>query len=310
MQWKGRRQSSNVEDRRGEKVSAGGGYSRAGSGLLNILLMGFLRASPKVKLIMVAVAAIGFIFFRGPMMQLLSSSTGVSTTSPRIEQTTPGQDDEMRAYLSTMMADNEEVWTRILSRTRYEFRPSRMVIYSQRTSTPGGLADAEMGPFYLPNNQTIYIDPSFFRELKEKFGADGDFAEAYVVAHEYGHHIQNIFGRLKELHSKQGKISKTEYNHASVRVELHADFLAGVFARNAQETFGQFLEQGDIEEAMRAAQAIGDDRLQRDYGPGYVNPDSFTHGTSAQRARWFNKGFETGDLSVGEQLYELPYEQL
>lgn len=275
-----------------------------------MLLMGFVRASPKVKIIMVVVAAIGFVFFRGPMMQLLSTSSGSSTTSPRIEQTTPGEDDEMRAYLSTMMADNEEVWTRVLSQTRYEFRPSRMVIYSQRTSTPGGIADARMGPFYLPNNQTIYIDPSFFRELKEKFGANGDFAEAYVVAHEYGHHIQNILGRLKELHSKQGKVSKIEYNHASVRVELQADFLAGVFARNAQNTFGQFLESGDIEEAMRAAQAIGDDRIQKDLGPGHVNPDSFTHGTSAQRARWFNEGFESGDLRVGEQLFTLPYEQL
>lgn len=310
MQWKGRRQSSNVEDRRGESVPGGGGFSRAGGGLLNILLLGFLRASPKTKLIMIVVAAIGFIFFRGPIMQLLSSSPGGTVTSSSVERTAPGENDEMRAYLSTMMADNEEVWSRVLSQTRYDYRPCRMVIYSTRTSTPGGIADARMGPFYLPNNQTIYIDPSFFRELKEKFGADGDFAEAYVVAHEYGHHIQNIFGRLRELHAQQGRISKTEYNRASVRVELHADFLAGVFARSAQATFGEFLERGDIEEAMRAAQAIGDDRLQKEYGPGYVNPDSFTHGTSAQRARWFNRGFETGDLRVGEQLYSLPYDQL
>ncbi len=309
MRWKGRRQSSNVEDRRGESIPAGG-YSRAGGGLLNILLLGFLRASPKVKLIMIVVAAIAFIFFRGPIMQILGGSVASSPTSERIERTAPGENDEMRAYLSTMMADNEEVWTRLLAQTRYSYRPARMVIYTTRTSTPGGIADARMGPFYLPNNSTIYVDPTFFDELKQKFGAQGDFAEAYVIAHEYGHHIQNILGRLRELHSKQGRVSKVEYNRASVRVELHADFLAGVFARSAQETFGQFLEQGDIEEAMRAAQAIGDDRLQKEYGPGYVNPDSFTHGTSAQRARWFNRGFETGDLTAGEQLYSLPYEQL
>lgn len=286
------------------------GSSRAGSGILNILLLGFLRASPKVKLIMIVVAAVAFIFFRGPIMQIIGGSVGSPAQSERIEQTAPGENDEMRAYLSTMMADNEQVWTRLLSQTRYQYKPARMVIYSTRTSTPGGIADARMGPFYLPNNNTIYVDPTFFNELKQKFGAQGDFAEAYVIAHEYGHHIQNILGRLKELHSKQGRVSKTEYNRASVRVELHADFLAGVFARSAQETFGEFLEQGDIEEAMRAAQAIGDDRIQKEYGPGYVNPDSFTHGTSAQRARWFNRGFETGDLRVGEQLYSLPYEQL
>jgi uncharacterized protein len=185
-----------------------------------------------------------------------------------------------------------------------------MVIYSKRTRTPGGLADARMGPFYSPGDETIYIDPTFFRELKEKFGATGDFAEAYVVAHEYGHHIENILDRLDELHKYRGRLSKTDYNKKSVRVELHADFLSGVFARNAQETFRTFLEEVDIEEAMRCAQAIGDDRIQKELGPGYVDPDSFTHGTSAQRAKWFKQGLESGDLQVGEQIYKMAYEQL
>ncbi|MEM9016503.1 MAG: neutral zinc metallopeptidase [Verrucomicrobiota bacterium] len=309
MKWKGRRQSSNVEDRRGESVPTGRGHSRAGSGLLNILLLGFLRASPKGKLVMIVIAAIGFLFFRGPMMQLLNSTGGESISAPRIEQSAPGENDEMRAYLSTMMADNEEVWNRLLAQTRLQFRPARMVIYSRGTRIPGGVADSRMGPFYMPSNDTIYIDPTFFDELKQKFGATGDFAEAYVVAHEYGHHIQNISGRLNELNSKRGRVPKAEFNRASVRVELHADFLAGVFARSAQATFGEFLERGDIEEAMRAAEAVGDDRIQKQTS-GSVNPDLFTHGTSAQRARWFNRGFESGDLRLGEQLYSLPYEQL
>ncbi len=312
MRWKGRKQSSNVEDRRGQRMPAsGGGARRAGGGLLNLLLMGFMRASGKTRVVMIVVGLLAFMFFREPLMQILGLSSNVAT-GPRIEQTTgnAGQNDEMKAYLSTMMADNEQVWSQILPKYGVKFRPCKMVIYSERTRTPGGLADARMGPFYSPGDETIYIDPSFFRELKEKFGATGDFAEAYVVAHEYGHHIENILGRLDELHKYRGRLSKTDYNKKSVRVELHADFLSGVFARSAQETFGTFLEEGDIEEAMRAAQAIGDDRIQKNFGPGYVDPDSFTHGTSAQRAKWFKMGLESGDLQVGEQLYKLPYEQL
>ncbi len=275
-------------------------------------MMLFTRGSAKVKLILVAVLLMGFLVFKGQFLEVLGLTSPSAASSPQIEQAggPEGQHDEMRAYLSTMMADNEHVWAALLPKYRVEYRTCRMVIYSGRTNTPGGIADARMGPFYLPANEAIYIDPTFFQELKQKFGATGDFAEAYVVAHEYGHHIQKILGRLDELHSQQGRVSKTAYNQASVRVELHADFLAGVFARNAESTFGSFLEQGDIEEAMRCAQAIGDDRIQKELGPGYVNPDSFTHGTSAQRARWFNKGFQSGDLGVGEELYKLPYEQL
>lgn len=310
MEWKGRRQSSNVEDRRGQSMPtrrAGGG----GGALGGLLMSLFMRGSARTKIIMLVVVLFGFFIFKGQFLEILGLTGSSSSYAPQIEQTGGGgQNDEMRAYLSTMMGDNEQVWGALLPKYGVKYRPCRMVIYTGRTQTKGGIADARMGPFYMPLGETIYIDPTFFQELKQKFGATGDFAEAYVVAHEYGHHIQKILGRLDELHSKQGKISKTEYNRASVRVELHADFLAGVFARSAESTFGTFLDQGDIEEAMRCAQAIGDDRIQKELGPGYVNPDSFTHGTSAQRARWFNKGFETGDLQVGEQLYSLPYDQL
>jgi len=306
MRWRGRKQSTHVEDRRGEQVPGGGSY-RAGGGLANILMLLFLRGSPKSRIIVLVLLVLGFLLFRGPLLNFLG---GGETPGGTTQQSGVAPDDEMYAYLSTIMGDNEQVWSQVLPTAGFQFRPAQMVIYSQRTRTPGGIADARMGPFYLSQDETIYIDPTFFRELKEKFGATGDFAEAYVVAHEYGHHVQNILGRLDQLHSLHGKVSDTEYNHQSVRVELHADFLAGIFARFAQETFGDFLEQGDIEEAMRCAEAIGDDRLQRDYGPGHVNPDSFTHGTSAQRAKWFNQGFTSGDVKVGEALYSLPYDQL
>ncbi|MFC5051556.1 neutral zinc metallopeptidase [Rubritalea spongiae] len=300
MQWKGRRQSTNVQDRRGERVSRAGGNPAVTSALLSF----FLRSSGKTKLVVVLIALFGLAFCRGPMLQILGFSSAPSTT-----YVANASDKEMKAYLSTMMGDNETVWADILPQYDLRFRPAQMTIYAQRIDMPGGYADARMGPFYLPANETIYIDPSFFTEMKEKFGATGDFAEAYVVAHEYGHHIQNIMGRLQELHSSHGKVSQRDFNRHSVRVELQADFLAGVFARHADTTFKQFLEAGDIEEAMRCAEAIGDDRLQQQ-AQGKVVRDSFTHGTSKQRAYWFNKGYSTGDLREGEALYSLPYDQL
>ncbi|MFC4995569.1 neutral zinc metallopeptidase [Rubritalea tangerina] len=300
MKWRGRRKSTHVTDRRGEAIPRSSG-SNAAAGLL---LGFFFRSSRKTKLAIILVAIFAFTFFRGPMMEMI----GLSELAPT-EQSHSGQNDEMRDYLSVMMADNETVWTNVLAKQGLRYRPANMIIYSQRTQIPGGIADARMGPFYLPANETIYIDPSFFSELKEKFGAKGDFAEAYVVAHEYGHHIQNIMGRLQELHTQRGTVSKKEYNQHSVRVELQADFLAGVFAHHANNTFKEFLEAGDIEEAMRCAEAIGDDRLQQQ-SQGSVVRDSFTHGTSKQRAYWFQKGYTTGDLKEGEKLYTLPYSQL
>ncbi|MDF1656227.1 MAG: neutral zinc metallopeptidase [Verrucomicrobiales bacterium] len=306
MRWRGRQQSRNVEDRRGQRMPAGRAM-RGGGGLLNILLLGFVRASPKVKLIMIVIAAVAFLFFRGPLVEILGLS---SATSPGIQQTGEAPNDEMEAYLSTMMADNESIWPPVLTRYGIDYRPCKMVIYTGRTMTKGGLADARSGPFYAPSEETIYIDPTFFRELKERFGATGDFAEAYVVAHEYAHHVQNLMGRLDELHKLRGRMPTSEYNKRSVRVELHADFLAGVFAKTAESTFSGFLEAGDIEEAMRCAAAIGDDRIQAKYGSGKINPESFTHGTSEQRVKWFNEGVSTGDLRRGEALYSLPFEQL
>lgn len=183
-----------------------------------------------------------------------------------------------------------------------------MVIYSDKTVMKGGIADAKMGPFYSPSEETIYIDPSFFQELKRRYGAKGDFAEAYVLAHEVGHHIQKIMKRTDYVHNQHNKISKTEYNKLSARLELHADFLAGVFAHHGQAQF-KFLENGDIKEAMDYASAIGDDKLQ-EQAHGHVQPELFTHGTSEQRQRWFMRGYKSVDLRDGEEIYKIPYDQL
>jgi hypothetical protein len=206
-----------------------------------------------------------------------------------------------------MLADNEDVWSRIFQAQGRQYRPAKLVIYSEKTIMPGGLADARMGPFYLSTNETVYIDPRFFDEMSQRFGAPGDFAQAYVVAHEIGHHVQHQLGFTDRVHNSRGKVSDSEYNRLSVRLELQADFLAGVFAHHADRQF-QFLENGDIEEAMNCARAIGDDTLQRSSGREVV-ADSFTHGTSAQRARWFNLGYRTGNLEDGD-TFGVRYEDL
>ncbi len=307
MRWKGRRQSEHVEDRRGTTVRGGGGGGGAGNAAIGSLIFGLLRrGGMKTKvLVIVGVVLACFVFQKNPLTLLLGLSDRGGTKL--VETGGAAPDPVMKAYLSTMMADNEDVWSKVLADNGIRYRPARMIIYTGRTTTPGGIADAKMGPFYMPMNETIYVDPTFFNELKERFGATGDFAEAYVIAHEFGHHVQNILGLTDKVHSAQGRISKEKYNQLSVRLELQADFLAGVFAHHGQEKF-RFLEHGDIEEAMRCAQAIGDDRIQ-EQSQGRVQPDLFTHGTSAQRARWFNRGLRTGELK-DRDTFSIPYGQL
>ena len=302
MKWQGRRRSSNVDDRRGQRVS-GGVRGPAMGGLVMALLT---RGSAKTKLMIVVAALVAMFVFKISPQSLMTLVTGGST-QPTVTQVAPAPDDEMRAYLATMKADNEDVWTRLFRGLGKEYRPAKLVIYSDKTVMPGGLADARMGPFYMPANETVYIDPNFFNELSQRFGAPGDFAQAYVVAHEIGHHVQNLLGYTDHVHGQRGRVSKEEYNRLSVRLELQADFLAGVFAHNAQQQF-EFLETGDIQEAMRCAEAIGDDAIQRK-SSGRVMPDSFTHGTSEQRRRWFMKGFENGRLADGD-TFGIPYGQL
>ncbi len=304
MKWKDRRRSTNVDDRRGERVrrSSGGKSSAAGGMLLSL----FVRSSPKTKLlVLVAGVVMMFVFGISPMsvLNFVSGGSGESTVSRQAS----APNDQMGAFLATIKADNEDVWARLFRERGQSYRPAKMVIYSDRTVMPGGLADARMGPFYMPSNETVYIDPHFFREMSKRFGASGDFAQAYVIAHEIGHHVQNLLGYSRKVDSQRGRVSKKEYNRLSVRLELQADFFAGVFANHADRQF-DFLESGDIQEAMNCAKAIGDDTLQKNSG-GRVMPDSFTHGTSEQRSRWFMKGYKTGDMKAGN-TFEIPYDQL
>ena len=306
MRWKGRRQSSNVEDRRGTTVRAGGGGPIAGGAVGGLLFALFRRGSGKMKMIMIVggIAAC-FVFKINPLSLFMSTSGGGGRQVVQNSDYVPSAaEKEMLAYLATMKKDNELVWEKIFAAQGWpKYRPSNLIIYRGKTHTPGGVADSRTGPFYMPANESIYLDPSFFQELSQKFGATGDFAQAYVMAHEVAHHVQKLLGLTDRLNGKSGQ----ERNKLSVRLELQADFLAGLFAHHAQERF-KFLEQGDLEEAIRCAKAIGDDTIQRK-SQGRVQPHLFTHGTSEQRQRWFMRGFKSGNLADGD-TFSIPYEQL
>ena len=208
--------------------------------------------------------------------------------------TPTAEEDEMAAFSATILGDTETVWNELMD----NYREPTLVLFTGSVSSACGSASSATGPFYCPADEKLYIDLSFFEEMETNLRAGGDFAYAYVIAHEVGHHIQKIMGITDQVHSLRGKVSEKEYNLNSVRLELQADFLAGVWAHHSQRTAGM-MEAGDLEEALGAANAIGDDRLQKQ-ATGRVVPDSFTHGTSAQRMKWFRKGFETGDLSQGD----------
>jgi predicted metalloprotease len=200
--------------------------------------------------------------------------------------------------VKVVLADTEDVWNKLFQEQGAQYQEPTLVLFTDAVQSACGSASAATGPFYCPGDQQVYIDLSFQQTLSQRLGAGGDFAMAYVVAHEVGHHIQNLMGITNKVHSQRRSLSQEDYNELSVRLELQADFLAGVWTHHAQE-MNNILEQGDIEEAMRAANAIGDDRLQKQ-SQGYVVPDAFTHGTSAQRMRWFKKGLETGDINQGD----------
>jgi uncharacterized protein len=223
----------------------------------------------------------------GPKMQL----------DPGAQQRSP-QEDELAKFVAVVLADTEDVWREQFRRMGREYREPKLVLFTGRVNSACGFASAASGPFYCPEDEKIYIDLGFYDDLKRRFGAPGDFAQAYVIAHEVGHHVQKLLGQTDRVHAAHGRVSESEYNDLSVRLELQADFLAGVWAHHAQRT-KQVLESGDVEEALRCAAAIGDDRIQKQ-SQGYVVPDSFTHGTSEQRARWFRKGLESGDMTQGD----------
>jgi predicted metalloprotease len=226
--------------------------------------------------------------------QLPSDGQVPATESSR--PTNP-EEEELRQFVGAVLADTEDVWNDIFRQMGRQYREPTLVLFTDQVQSACGVAGAAVGPFYCPGDGKLYIDLSFYRELKTRFRAPGDFAQAYVIAHEVGHHVQNLLGTMDQVNSARRRLSEAEANQLSVRLELQADFLAGVWAHHAQKR--GVLEQGDVEEALGAASAIGDDRLQRE-SQGYVVPDSFTHGTSEQRIRWFRKGLETGDIRQGD----------
>lgn len=235
------------------------------------------------------------------------SKGGSQQGTTQVEQAPADPKDEVGAFVKTLKADTEEVWGEVFAAYGQTYKPARLVLFSGQTQYPGGVASSATGPFYLPYDETVYLDTSFFEEMRDRFRAGGDFAYAYVLAHEVGHHVQNLLGYTDKVHGQRGRIPTAQYNQLSVRLELQADFLAGVWAHHAEQKW-KILEEGDIEEAMNAANAIGDDRLQKQ-AQGRVVPDAFTHGTSEQRMRWFMKGLRSGRLEDGD-TFSLPYEKL
>ena len=281
MRWQGRRQSGNVEDRRGssgKRIAVGGGLGTIVLVVIMLLTGGDL----------------------GDVLQLLTGGGGGSTmtTSPSSAREPTAEEDAQAQFVSVVLADTEEVWNKLFQEQGAQYQEPTLVLFTDIVQSACGNAQAATGPFYCPGDQKVYIDLSFQKTLSQQLGAGGDFAMAYVVAHEVGHHVQNLMGITDQVHTQRRNLSEEEYNELSVRLELQADFLAGVWANHDQK-MNNILEQGDIEEALQAANAIGDDRLQRQ-SQGYVVPDAFTHGTSEQRMRWFKKGWETGDISQGD----------
>jgi uncharacterized protein len=286
MKWEGQRESSNVEDRRGAGGAGGGlggmiGGRRGGIGLGTIVIA-FIAA---------------WLFGINPMTVMGLLGGGSVGMAP--QQAAPAQRgpvaDEMGKFVSTILASTEDVWKTLApAQLGMQYREPALVLFSDRTPTACGTGSTASGPFYCPGDQKVYIDLRFFETLRSRMGAPGDTAQAYVIAHEVGHHVQNLMGIMRKVDQLRPRMSEQENNAISVRVELQADCFAGVWAHHSQKAKGWF-EQGDLEEALNAAAAVGDDKLQRE-AQGYVRPDAFTHGTSKQRATWFRQGLQSGDM--------------
>ncbi|KHL94719.1 metalloprotease [Paenibacillus sp. IHB B 3415] len=278
MKWQGRRGSSNVEDRRG---SRGGGGKLIGGGISGIIIV-----------VIVTLLSGGNI---GDIMGNLTSTGSSTSSNVPYEQT--AQEKELSEFVSVVLADTEDVWSGVFREQGKTYQDPTLVLYSGSVDSACGTASSAVGPFYCPGDAKLYIDLSFYDELQQQFNAPGDFAMAYVIAHEVGHHVQTLLGASEQLNSLRQSLSETEFNKAQVRFELQADYYAGVWAKHAQGM--NLLEEGDLEEALTAASAVGDDTIQK-RAQGYVVPDSFTHGTSEQRKRWFYKGFNSGSIEGGD----------
>ncbi len=291
MKWEGQRQSDNVEDRRdggGGGLGGGGGRRIGGRG---------------IGLGTVAIALVaGWIFGNNPLtvLGLLGGGDGggVAGPAPQVQQA-PGPakapQDQMGQFVATVLADTEDVWRALFKAQGGSYQEPRLVLFRGATPTACGTGQAAMGPFYCPGDQKVYIDLAFYQTLRDKMGAPGDFAQAYVIAHEVGHHVQNLLGITEKIDAQRGRIPEARMNALSVRLELQADCLAGVWAHHAQRS-RQVLEQGDVEEAMNAAAQIGDDKLMGGQ-TGRIRPETFTHGSSAQRVSWFKRGIAGGKLA-------------
>lgn len=275
MRWKDGRRSDNVEDRRG--MTPGRMVGGGGLGVIVIALIAmFFGVDPR------------------QLLQILNQ-TGLNQTTqeePSSRSTQPRPDDELADFVAVVLADTEDVWTTMFQKMNETYQKPKLVLFSGAVQSACGFAQAATGPFYCPADYKVYIDLSFYQDLRDRFNAPGDFAQAYVIAHEVGHHVQKLLGILDEVHQARNQVSEVESNKLLVRLELQADCLAGIWAFHAQK-MRNILEEGDIEEALNAASSIGDDRIQKQ-SRGYVTPDSFTHGSSAQRVRWFSAGFKSG----------------
>ncbi|MCM2372216.1 KPN_02809 family neutral zinc metallopeptidase [Aporhodopirellula aestuarii] len=279
MRWKGRRQSENVEDRRtmGRPAAAAGG----GIGIIVIaIVIALLGGNPQQFL-----------------QQAQQNQAAPGAAPGQAVELTPAE-KEAGEFVSTVFADSEDVWTQLFAKNGMEYRKPTLVLFKDQVRSGCGIAGSGTGPFYCPADQKVYLDTSFFSQLARQLGAPGDFAQAYVVAHEVGHHVQKLLGYTDQVDQIRQRVPEVEYNKYSVKLELQADFFAGVMLHHA-DRMHNIIENGDIEEALTAAQAIGDDTLQR-RSRGYVQPETFNHGTSKQRVEWFSKGLHTGDLSLGD----------
>ncbi len=287
MKWEGNRQSDNVEDRRAEGGGTGGGGGRGLGGL----------GGGKLGIGSIVIALVAAYFLGINPMTVLGILGGGGSPAPQVSQAPaqrPPADDKMAGMVATVLADTEDVWTEVFKQGNAVYKQPKLVLFRGATATACGAGQAAMGPFYCPGDQKVYIDLGFYETMKNKLGAPGDFAQAYVIAHEVGHHVQQVLGISGKVDAMRGRISEKEQNALSVRLELQADCFAGIWANKTQNK-RQFLEKGDVEEAMNAAAQIGDDALQKK-SQGRVVPDSFTHGTSKQRMTWFNAGLQSGNM--------------
>ena len=288
MQLDGRRQSTNVDDRRGISV----GKAAGGLGLGGLIIVGLIT-----------------LLMGGDPTEVIEQMGGLGGTEivSQSGRTPTAEEEELAVFTKQILAGTEDVWTEIFAQSGRTYVPPKLVLYNDYVQTSSGTASAEIGPFYNSGDQTVYIDLSFFTTMSEQIGADGDFAYAYVIAHEVGHHVQYLLGTLQSAHQQMERVSETQANQISVRLELQADFYAGIWAYHDNRMYNS-LEPGDLEEGLAVASKIGDDYLQK-RARGYTTPETFNHGTSEQRSRWLMKGFRTGDPSLGD-TFNPAYSQL